>query len=301
MQTEYDNLIRTERLPTELRRLVREQDAWTVAERTAELLEQRKDADLLVAHVVALFVDTVEIMVDAVEERFPEMLDLLSEAVKLGYPASDLRKLRGRIRRILKKQRERRAEVLALLDEDPETLDIRSVTSLAYELGQKPTTAHHAGELYYLAADRYDAENAPPYQINDNRARGALAFAKAKKWDRCLEHLETLVSDTPIGVADWAVGFAFAHLIDHELEQDDYEAATVWFDRAVQWAQDADRSTDYFPVARPRQDQYLRLFLQHDDTARLAVIVDVMQEERTSRNMTEEVAELLATAEQRLQ
>lgn len=296
MALEFAQLLRPKMLGAALVDALNTQDTEVSIDRVEDLLKEQRSPDLLVAYAVVLFEDTVCIMVDEVATRFPQILELLKEAVSLGYPAAALKRFRARVRRLLKRDADNRAAVLALLDEDPATLDLRSVTRLAFALAEKPASAARGGELYRLAWQRYQAEGAAAHRVDDNRGRAALAFAKAGRWADALPELRWLVSEETKAVDSWQIQFAWCALLEHARKTGDDATLRADFDAARAWAKS---NADVFPVPRPFQDKVLRWFVEADDDVRLRQVVEVMIPRRTRKNTDESTWRLLQEARAR--
>ncbi len=292
--------LRLASLPPELAALVAEAERahrWSdAADALAEWRHANPDeehAELDVAHAHCLFYDATDIASN-VEEACERALELLTRAVRLGFPSAALKSLRAKIRRVLKGEREVAAQIEALLSADPDSLDEDGLSSLAYRLAEKddPRAPPLYLQLAELAAAELEAARAAAanprtianleYRVRDHRERAAFALLRLGRWDEA-EPILVEICAYPIQ-GHMTVLQAYARRVEHALTEGDHDRAMALFDEA----RTRGERTHQFPMFAQEQRILLSYLLEREDLERLRPVVERM-EHRGRRKLTPEV------------
>ncbi len=295
--------LRVDALPEELGALVADAERarrWSDAvDAIAEWRHAHPDVEhaaIDVAHAHCLFHDATDVALD-IETSCERSLELLTRAVRLGFPSSDLKSLRSKIRGVLKAEQKVAAEVEALLSADPETLDERALSDLAYRLAQKDDP--RAPELYFRLADLSAAQlegaraagderkaRDLEHRVRDRRERAASALVRLGRWAEA----EPLLIETCAypEQGHMSVLQAYGRRVEHAIVRGDHDAATALFDEA----RTRGAGSHQFPMFAPEQAVLLTYLLDREDLDRLRPVVEEMQRRGRRRLSPETEAQL---------
>jgi len=190
---------------------------------------------LLAAEGYCVFEEGLEFMVHEVVERGHRALELFKRARKAGLPAELVKAYRSKVQRLVKKEEAREAKVMALLGQDPETLDLDSVKSLAYLLDDRDGARNRAlsAPLWSLLAERQPK----PVDAGFARCRLGLALWHAGQREQARPLLEAMVrQEFETYDAEGSMLLAGYCILEEALERDDPdEILTTWrrLDQAV--------------------------------------------------------------------
>lgn len=225
-----------------------------------ELLSAHQDqeSEVLLALAFFVFEDACSVMVDQVVPAGKRALELLDQAAQQGAAEDKVKRYQARIKRVLKREEKREAQVLALMERDHNDLSLDEVTDLAYTLSDKPGLKHKAlaAKLWGVAENLANKE--APTKSGYFRCRLGISLWDSGQTAAAQPYLDEMM-DRQIPCGDLVRSFSLLaanRIIQESLETDDPASIARVF-------RELTRRVEDFPVAKTVRKRLLSAAKRH--------------------------------------